>query len=195
MMRIITGKAKGKKLFTLEGDATRPTSERIKGAIFSAIQFDIEGRRVLDLFAGSGQMGLEALSRGATGATFIDSSREAMEIVKKNAKVTGFFDNAKYIVSDGANYLRKSAGREKYDLVFIDPPYAMNLTKKSVEALLRYDVLRDGAIVVLESGEEEINLEAEPYSAFEVIKSTSYGKKTAVNILLYRKSAETEAEG
>lgn len=195
MMRIITGKAKGKKLFTLEGDATRPTSERIKGAIFSAIQFDIEGRRVLDLFAGSGQMGLEALSRGATGATFIDSSREAMEIVKKNAKVTGFFDNGKYIVSDGANYLRKSAGREKYDLVFIDPPYAMNLTKKSVEALLRYDVLRDGAIVVLESGEEEINLEAEPYSAFEVIKSTSYGKKTAVNILLYRKSAETEAEG
>ena len=195
MMRIITGKAKGKKLFTLEGDATRPTSERIKGAIFSAIQFDIEGRRVLDLFAGSGQMGLEALSRGATGATFIDSSREAMEIVKKNAKVTGFFDNGKYIVSDGANYLRKSAGREKYDLVFIDPPYAMNLTKKSVEALLRYDVLRDGAIVVLESGEEEINLEAEPYSAFEVIKSTSYGKKTAVNILLYRKSAEAEAEG
>ena len=90
MMRIITGKAKGKKLFTLDGDATRPTSERIKGAIFSAIQFDIEGRRVLDLFAGSGQMGLEALSRGATGATFIDSSREAMEIVKKNAKVTGF---------------------------------------------------------------------------------------------------------
>lgn len=195
MMRIITGKAKGKKLFTLEGDATRPTSERIKGAIFSAIQFDIEGRRVLDLFAGSGQMGLEALSRGATGATFIDSSREAMEIVKKNAKVTGFFDNGKYIVSDGANYLRKSAGREKYDLVFIDPPYAMNLTKKSVEALLRYDVLHDGAIVVLESGEEEINLEAEPYSAFEVIKSTSYGKKTAVNILLYRKSAEAEAEG
>ena len=195
MMRIITGKAKGKKLFTLEGDATRPTSERIKGAIFSAIQFDIEGRRVLDLFAGSGQMGLEALSRGAVGATFIDSSREAMEIVKKNAKVTGFFDNAKYIVSDGANYLRKSAGREKYDLVFIDPPYAMNLCKKTVEALLRYDVLRDGAIVVLESGEEEIDLEAEPYSAFEVIKSTSYGKKTAVNILLYRKSAETEAEG
>ncbi|MBQ7374712.1 MAG: 16S rRNA (guanine(966)-N(2))-methyltransferase RsmD [Clostridia bacterium] len=195
MMRIITGKAKGKKLFTLDGDATRPTSERIKGAIFSAIQFDIEGRRVLDLFAGSGQMGLEALSRGATGATFIDSSREAMEIVKKNAKVTGFFDNGKYIVSDGANYLRKSAGREKYDLVFIDPPYAMNLCKKTVEALLRYDVLCDGAIVVLESGEEEISLEAEPYSAFEVIKSTSYGKKTAVNILLYRKSKEAEAEG
>lgn len=185
MMRIITGKAKGKKLFTLEGDATRPTSERIKGAIFSAIQFDIEGRRVLDLFAGSGQMGLEALSRGATKATFIDCSRDAMEIVKKNAVATGFADDSKFIVSDSANYLRKAAGRDKYDLVFIDPPYAMNLCKKSLEALLRYEALNNGAIVVLESGEEEIDLASEPYSSFEVIKSTSYGRMTTVNILLY----------
>ena len=92
MMRIITGSAKGKKLVSLEGDATRPTSERIKEAIFSSIQFDLEGRRVLDLFAGSGQMGLEALSRGASKATFIDLSREAMDIVKQNAKTTGFFE-------------------------------------------------------------------------------------------------------
>lgn len=191
MMRIITGKAKGKKLFTLEGDATRPTSERIKGAIFSAIQFDIEGRRVLDLFAGSGQMGLEALSRGAAHATFIDSSRDAMEIVKKNAVATNLFDESKFIVSDGANYLRKCAGRDKYDLVFIDPPYAMNLCKKTVEALLRYETLSDGAIVVIESGEEEIDLGILPYSNFEVIKTTSYGKKTAVNILLYRKTDNT----
>jgi 16S rRNA (guanine(966)-N(2))-methyltransferase RsmD len=158
---------------------------RIKGAIFSAIQFDIEGRRVLDLFAGSGQMGLEALSRGATKATFIDASRDAMEIVKKNAMATGFADDSKFIVSDSANYLRKAAGRDKYDLVFIDPPYAMNLCKKSLEALLRYEALNNGAIVVLESGEEEIDLASAPYSSFEVIKSTSYGKKTAVNILVY----------
>ena len=85
-MRIITGSAKGKKLITLEGEATRPTSERIKEAIFSSIQFEVEGRVVLDLFAGSGQMGLEALSRGAQKATFIDSSREAMEVVKQNSK-------------------------------------------------------------------------------------------------------------
>ena len=77
------------------------------------------------------------------------------------------------------------AGKDKYDLVFIDPPYAMNLCKKSLEALLRYEALNNGAIVVLESGDEEINLEAEPYSSFEVIKSASYGKMTAVNILLY----------
>ena len=193
-MRIITGKAKGKKLFTLEGEATRPTSERIKGAIFSAIQFDIEGRRALDLFAGSGQMGLEALSRGAVSATFIDSSRDAMEIVKKNARATNLSDESKFIVSDGANYIRKAQGRDQYDLVFIDPPYAMNLCKKSVEALLRYDALADGAIVVLESGDEEINLDSPPYSKFEVVKSTSYGKKTAVNILLYRKGEESSEE-
>ena len=110
-----------------------------------------------------------------------------MEIVKKNAVATNLFDESKFIVSDGANYLRKCAGRDKYDLVFIDPPYAMNLCKKSVEALLRYEALSDGAIVVLESGDEEIDLGALPYSSFEVIKTTSYGKKTAVNILLYRK--------
>ena len=86
MMRIITGTAKGIRLKTLEGNATRPTSERVKEAVFSMIQGDIEGREVLDLFAGSGQMGLEALSRGAARATFIDSSREAMDIVKKNAE-------------------------------------------------------------------------------------------------------------
>lgn len=186
MMRIITGKAKGRKLITLEGEATRPTSERIKGAIFSAIQFDIEDRAVLDLFAGSGQMGLEALSRGASKATFIDLSRDAMDIVKKNAESTKLYEESKFVVSDAANYLRKLAGREKFDLVFIDPPYAMNLCKKTVEALLRYEVLSNGAIVVLESGEEEINLGDTPYSSFEVIKSERYGSKTNVNILLYK---------
>ena len=108
-----------------------------------------------------------------------------MDIVKKNANATGFADESKFIVSDSANYLRKASGREKYDLVFIDPPYAMNLCKKSLEALLRYDALNKGAIIVIESGEEEIDLNNEPYSRFEVIKSASYGKKTAVNILGY----------
>ena len=86
MMRIITGRARGIQLVTLEGDMTRPTSERAKMAIFSSLQFELEGRRVLDLFAGSGQLGLEALSRGAKKATFSDSSRDAIDIVMKNAK-------------------------------------------------------------------------------------------------------------
>ena len=189
MMRIITGTAKGKKLATLEGNDTRPTSERIKGAIFSSIQFDLEERRVLDLFAGSGQMGLEALSRGAARATFIDSSREAMEIVKKNAKDTGFFDRSHFLVSDFRNYIRKASGKESFDLVFIDPPYAMKCCKDAALLLAKSGLLLPGAIVCLESGEEVIDTDSPELSDFEVIKSSSYGKKSSVNILLYRKEA------
>ena len=119
MLRIITGTAKGKKLKTLEGEATRPTSERIKEAVFSAIQFDVEGRRVLDLFAGSGQMGLEAISRGAVSAMFVDSAREAMDIVKDNAKSVGFFDRSKFLVSDWKNYIRNRSQGLWKDIVHI----------------------------------------------------------------------------
>ena len=190
MMRIITGSAKGKKLVSLEGDATRPTSERIKEAIFSSIQFDVEGRRVLDLFAGSGQMGLEALSRGASKATFIDLSREAMEIVKQNAKITGFFDKSHFLVSDWRNYIRKASGREQFDLVFIDPPYAMECCADAAAYLAKTELIIPGAIVVLESGEEEIDMADERLSGYRVIKSTHYGKKTFVNILFYEGKEE-----
>ena len=186
MMRIITGSAKGKKLATLEGEATRPTSERIKEAVFSSIQFEVENRQVLDLFAGSGQMGLEALSRGAARATFIDSSREAMEVVKQNAKTTGFFDICHYLVSDWRNYIRKASGREHYDLVFVDPPYAMECCADAADLLARSELIIPGAIVVLESGEEEISPDDARLSGYEVLKSTHYGKKTFVNILLFR---------
>ena len=189
-MRIITGTAKGKRLQTLEGEATRPTSERIKEAVFSAIQFDVENRRVLDLFAGSGQMGLEAMSRGASAVTFIDSSREAMEVVKKNARLTGFFESCRYLVSDYGNYIRKASGRDTYDLVFIDPPYAAECCTEAVCRLVRAKLIIPGAIVVMESGTEQIDLTDGRYAGFEVIKSASYGKKSTVNILLYRGEAE-----
>ncbi len=188
MLRIITGSAKGKKLKTLEGEATRPTSERIKEAVFSAIQFDIENRRVLDLFAGCGQLGLEALSRGAASATFIDSSREAMEIVKENVRTVGFENSCRYLVSDWRNYIRKASGRARFDLVFIDPPYAMECCADAVERLIDADLLERGAIIVLESGEE--NPDFEGREELEVLKSTHYGKKTFVNILLYRGGVE-----
>lgn len=185
MMRIITGSAKGKKLVSLEGDATRPTSERIKEAVFSSIQFDVEGRKVLDLFAGSGQMGFEALSRGAQKATFIDLSRDAMEIVKQNARITGFFDDSHFLVSDWRNYIRKASGREQFDLVFIDPPYAMQCCADAADYLAEKELIIPGAIVVLESGEEEILLDDPRLAGYRAIKSTHYGKKTFVNILFY----------
>lgn len=184
MLRIITGSAKGKKIESLAGEATRPTSERIKGAMFSSIQFDIENRRVLDLFAGTGQLGLEAMSRGAASVSFVDSERDAMDIVKKNAKHTGFFEKCRYIVSDWRNYIRKASGRDKYDLVFIDPPYAMECCLEALERLSVAGLLEGGALIVLESGEEKIDISS--ISGFEIIKSTQYGKKTALNILLYK---------
>jgi 16S rRNA (guanine(966)-N(2))-methyltransferase RsmD len=184
VLRITTGSAKGKVLKTLEGEATRPTSERIKQAIFSSIQFDIEGRRVLDLFAGSGQMGLEALSRGAASVTFIDCARESMDIVKANATSTGFFGSSKYLVSDWRNYIRKAGGRDVFDLIFIDPPYSMECGCDAAIRLAQAGMLAGGAIVVIESGTEDIS--PEDIEGFEVLKSTHYGKKTFVNILLYR---------
>ncbi len=155
MMRIITGRARGVRLDTLPGDATRPTSERVKGAIFSSMQFELEGRRVLDLFAGSGQMGLEALSRGAASCTFADASPEAMAIVKRNAEHTGFFDVCRYLVSDYRNVIRKAAGRDRYDLVFIDPPYAADAAGDAIARILAADILGRGAILVAESGKPD----------------------------------------
>ena len=190
MLRIITGIAKGKKLKTLEGEATRPTSERIKEAIFSSIQFDTEGRRVLDLFAGCGQLGFEALSRGAKSVMFIDAAREAMDIVKENAHAVGFFDNCRYLVSDWRNYIRKASGREQFDLVFVDPPYAMECCADAAEYLARAELIIPGAIVVLEMGEEEVSPDDVRLSGYEVMKSTHYGKKTAVTILFYRGKEE-----
>ena len=184
-MKIITGTAKGKLLKTLEGEATRPTSERIKEAIFSSIQFDIENRRVLDIFAGSGQMGLEALSRGAESCMFIDSSREAMDIIKANVGTTGFAKQSKYLVSDAKNYIRKASGREVFDLVFIDPPYALECSAEIMRKLITGGMLADGAILVSESGTEVIK--PEDFPELEVTKSRQYGKKTAVNIFLYHK--------
>ena len=184
MLKIITGTAKGKVLKTLEGDATRPTSERIKEALFSSIQFDIENRRTLDLFAGCGQLGLEALSRGAATVMFIDSSREAMEIVKENAAKTEFTRQCRYLVSDARNYIRKASGREVFDLVFIDPPYAMECCSEAMRKLADGGMLAKGALVVCESGTEEISADAFP--DFELTKSRQYGKKTALNIFLYK---------
>ena len=184
MLKIITGTAKGRILKTLEGEATRPTSERIKEAVFSSIQFDIESRRVLDLFAGCGQLGLESLSRGAESCMFIDSSREAMDIIKANVKATGFDAKCKYLVSDSRNYIRKASGREVYDLVFVDPPYALECCSDIMRKLADGGMLAKGAIVVLESGTEII--EPDKFPDFELTKTKQYGRKTALNIFFYK---------
>lgn len=183
MMRIITGRARGIQLVTLEGDMTRPTSERAKMAIFSSLQFELEGRRVLDLFAGSGQMGLEAVSRGAAHAVLVDQSKDAVRVITKNAEKTRLAEDCTVICSDFSEFLRQRRGKEPFDIVFIDPPYAMRACKAAVEALLENRLLKPHGIVVLESAEPDPLGVGTPLSErFEVVKSARYGV-AYVNIL------------
>ena len=132
-MRVITGFAKGKRIETLTGDDVRPTIQRIKEAVFSAIQFDIQGKVFLDLFAGSGQMGIEALSRGATSSFFIDSKRDSIEIIKSNLKTTGLSDKAVVVNSDSLLFLNRTI--QKFDIAFLDPPYRTEILEKAIEKI------------------------------------------------------------
>ena len=154
-MRIITGKARGTKLNTLSGEATRPTAERTKEAVFSMLQNEIAGTRVLDLFAGSGQLGLEALSRGAEYAVFNDSSREAAAIIRTNVEKTHFTDACEVLSTDWQAALRRFAGRERFELSFLDPPYAGGFLPKVLAKMLEWDLLSKGAVIVCESANEE----------------------------------------
>lgn len=175
-MRIITGSARGVNLFTLPGEATRPTAERTKEAIFSMIQFDIEGRKVLDLFAGSGQLALEALSRGAAEAVLCDSSREAANVIRKNAEKTRLSDKCKINITD-ANTLIGRLGGEKFDIVFLDPPYALKLIPGVLSRLLECGRLKSTSIVVCETaGAQDVFCEnSELFEKFNIKKQAKYG--------------------
>lgn len=174
-MRIITGTARGIKLITLEGLQTRPTAERTKEAVFSMLQFDIEGRRVLDLFSGSGQMALEALSRGADSAVMLDKSRDAVAVITKNAEKTRLADKCKIYCADAFDYLARNKG-EKFDVVFIDPPYAQKLVEKSLKALIENDNIKPTSIVICESADPDVFTPDSSLNAeLELIKSAKYG--------------------
>lgn len=155
-MRIITGIARGTKLKTLEGKDTRPTTEMCKEGVFSAIQFELHDRIVLDLFGGCGQMALEALSRGAERAVIIDSSRAACEIIKENATKTKLMKQCRVVTSDWKEYLRGVKGKEKFDLVFLDPPYAEGILDEILRKLRESDIIAPGAIIVCESDKDGI---------------------------------------
>ncbi|MCL2513272.1 MAG: 16S rRNA (guanine(966)-N(2))-methyltransferase RsmD [Oscillospiraceae bacterium] len=155
-MRVITGTAKGKKLEELNrfpsGPAVRPTGAITKEAVFSIIQFDIEGRRVLDLFAGTGQLGIEALSRGAEHCVFTDISNESVKLVKKNIEITGFKDNSSVLRAEALSYL--SSVSDKFGIVFLDPPYSGELLLKALERIDR--VMEDGGVIVCESAAKTV---------------------------------------
>lgn len=148
-MRVITGTARGKRLGELKGNDTRPTTGKVKEGLFSALQFEIEGRRVLDLFAGTGQLGIEALSRGAQWCTFVDCRRDAADLVRRNLEICELSDRAEVLCGDAMGFLN---GRCKpYGLIFLDPPYAGNGLDKAITAIVRFDILAPGGILVAEA--------------------------------------------
>lgn len=169
-MRVITGTAKGRQLETLSGEDVRPTTDRIKEAVFSIVQFQIQGRSFLDLFAGSGQMGIEALSRGAESATFVDNRRQSVEIVKKNLKKTNLSANAKVFNMDSLSFL--SMKKDSYDLVFLDPPYKTGLLQSALESVT--GVVKKSGIIICENPVDEQL--PEQLSDFLLDRAYRYGK-------------------
>ena len=147
-MRVIAGTAKGRQLKTPDGMLTRPTADRVKEALFSILNFDLPGARVLDLFAGTGQLGIEALSRGSSFAIFVDERDAACNLVKENLRRTGFTDKSRVVRSDYQNFLRSC--REKFDIVFLDPPYSEVFLENSLKIITEIDILQSGGIIVTE---------------------------------------------
>ncbi len=191
MMRIITGKARGVRLETLEGEATRPTSERAKEAVFSMLQFELQGTQVLDLFAGSGQLGLEAVSRGAAHAALADASRAAADVLRKNAIKTKLALQCEILCADYATVLQNLRRKKTFDIVFLDPPYAQGLLPKALELLLSCRLLEKGAKLICESASpEDVFAGNESLAShFTVLRTARYGV-ACITVLQYGEAEE-----
>ena len=178
-MRVITGTARGRKLLEPRDMSVRPTTDMVKEAIFSIVQFDVPGRRVLDLFAGTGQLGIEALSRGAAECVFVDQSAASIALVKKNLEICKL--TSPVIRADALSYLE---GCGKFDLVLVDPPYRAGLYDKILQKVFAFDIINIGGIMIVESGADEpMPPAAAPY---EKGRTYRYGK---IALTAYRRQA------
>lgn len=179
-MRVITGKARGVALKTPDGMLTRPTADRVKEALFSIIQFDIPGAKVLDLFGGTGHLGIEALSRDASSAVFVDEREDACKLIKENLRRTRLEQYARVVRSDYLSYLNTC--REKFNIILLDPPYAEIFLENSLNRITEIDILQSGGIIVCERPlGKELSLDFPGYSRS---KDYKYGKTL---LTLYRK--------
>lgn len=171
-MRVISGSARGRRLKELQGMDTRPTTDKVKESMFNIIQFEIEGRKVLDLFGGTGQLGIEALSRGAAHGTFVEQRREAVALIRDNLRATGLSESSHVVQGDALSFL--ASCREKFDVIFLDPPYESGLLDQCLEAITKFDILNEHGIMVCESAAEKtLPALAPPY---EQGREYRYGK-------------------
>ncbi len=178
-MRIISGSRRGKKLLPPVGYDTRPTTDRVKESVFNIIQSFIPSERVLDLFAGSGALGIEALSRGCDHAVFIDGSRDALTVCRRNIENSRFGEKSSVIQIDALKYLEKCT--ERFDVIFLDPPYNKGLLTRAAALIEKRGLLAEGGVMVCET---EVGGEVPSLESTELIRSASYGK---TSILIYRR--------
>lgn len=179
-MRVITGKARGIQLKTPDGMQTRPTTDRVKEALFSIIHFDIPGAKVLDLFGGTGQLGIEALSRDAKHAVFVDQSEQACRLIRENLKRTRMEQESQVIRGDYLEYISRC--REQFDIIFLDPPYAEVFLENALKRITEIDILHSGGIIVAERPlGKELPWE---FPGYERSRDYKYGK---ILLTIYRK--------
>ena len=179
-MRVVAGRAKGSVLKTPDGMHTRPTSDRVKEAMFSIIQFDIPGAKVLDLFGGTGQLGIEAISRGAISAVFVDAREDACRLIRENLKKTQMQTEGKVIRSDYMTYLKSC--RETFNIILLDPPYAEEFLENSLKLITEIDILQSGGIIISERPVgKELPWE---FSGYSRSRDYKYGKTL---LTVYRK--------
>ncbi len=178
-MRVISGEARGRRLITLEDMDVRPTTDKVKESIFNIIQFDIEGSNVLDLFSGSGQLGIEALSRGAKHCTFIDQSKRSLDITKKNIAACSFEQRSGVYKEDALDFLEKT--HEIFDIALLDPPYRQGLIRKALPELTK-KMSKNGIIICELSAEEDLT---QTVNDFSISREYKYGK---IKILVYKRN-------
>lgn len=175
-MRVISGTARGKKLKTLEGLETRPTLDRVKEALFNIIQFDLKDSIVLDLFSGSGALGIEALSRGAKKAVLCDASYEAIQIINRNVKETKLAEKAEIIKGDYIEILKKLKVQSKeFDIIFLDPPYKSDYVIKSIQYIIELNLLTEKGIIIVETDDKNKIEEIKAKKELEVYDTRKYG--------------------
>lgn len=184
-MRVISGTARGKKLNTLSGLNTRPTLDRVKEAVFNIIQFELEDKNVLDLFSGSGALGIEALSRGAKHAVLCDNSYEAIKIIKQNIRETRLEEKVEIINKDYSEALKKLKNEnQKFDIIFLDPPYKSDYIIKSIEKILENSLLSENGIIVAETDDKNKIEKIKNIKGIEIYDARRYG---IVHIIFIRK--------
>ena len=185
-MRIISGKARGTKLYTLDGTATRPTLDRVKESLFNIIQNDIEDSTVLDLFSGSGEIGLEFLSRGAKRAVLCDSSKDAIKIIKQNVQKTHFEEKVEVYNMEFTKLVERLQN-QKFDIIYIDPPYATDFIKISLEKIIEYELVNENTKIIVETDDETRILNQIEKMDVEITDKRKYGRATII-FLKYRKT-------